>query len=550
MNRFTSPMVDRGGASGVLPHNPSHSPHPLRSFAAAGDLNDGVYQAIYRFRGNRHNYPAWPDPEDVIADLRDHGLPSRQPLLFTPDVIAKIEAITPWAIARIRARPQEKQPSPDGRRQFHVEQARKQNHKRRREREERDFYIIEARAQGVPIAAVLTEVALRWPKLAVKARRIKGIATPSAIEGYWWCQGQFAIPRLTTDDSLVDTKHLDSSDSDILDSALHHENDIPQWSSHIELQHTRHWILGCWAANVGVPLSSEVADRLAEYAADLVASENWKRLNRLVDDIIVGWCASGKAKNPAAFLRTCLNNEEQQQLAAKAVQEAVLAMGDRFENAARYIAEADNPVAYLTTCRREARPHGGLSGRSAMGTGLSILKRWAPQLVTPAFEAEAMELMEQERSGHLESYRQRYGRLPWDNPQDAQEEADLEATAVSQPTKLEHPANPAISGETSGTRRGPSHGEALKQVERHLRPRENAGTAAILEHSPCRHPLTTRLTAAMRLDNVAMVDCAIPGCSCRLYSDRGPVQCPCHWPVRRVATLTQALDLQLTGADR
>ena len=41
------------------------------------------------------------------------------------------------------------------------------------------------------------------------------------------------------------------------------------------------------------------------------------------------------------------------------------------------------------------------------------------------------------------------------------------------------------------------------------------------------------LTAGMVLEDVIQVDCAA-GCGDWLYSDRGPVECPCHWSTARV----------------
>ena len=40
--------------------------------------------------------------------------------------------------------------------------------------------------------------------------------------------------------------------------------------------------------------------------------------------------------------------------------------------------------------------------------------------------------------------------------------------------------------------------------------------------------LAPSLAAGMVLDDVVEVDRAA-GCGHRLYSDRGPVECPCHW---------------------
>ena len=69
-------------------------------------------------------------------------------------------------------------------------------------------------------------------------------------------------------------------------------------------------------------------------------------------------------------------------------------------------------------------------------------------------------------------------------------------------------------------------------------PRQNG--AGVLEHGPCRHPLASLLTAGMVLDDVVQVDCAA-GCGHRLYSDRGRLECPCHWPAAKVAQIARAM---------
>ena len=85
-----------------------------------------------------------------------------------------------------------------------------------------------------------------------------------------------------------------------------------------------------------------------------------------------------------------------------------------------------------------------------------------------------------------------------------------------------------------------SHGEArnLVQVTNGSSPREN--DPPVLEYGPCRHPLATALAAVMVLDDVALVECSA-GCGHQIYSDRGPVECPCHWSASRVARFSRAL---------
>ena len=70
-------------------------------------------------------------------------------------------------------------------------------------------------------------------------------------------------------------------------------------------------------------------------------------------------------------------------------------------------------------------------------------------------------------------------------------------------------------------------------------PREKDGP--VLEQGSCRHRLASLLASAMVLDDVVQVDCAA-GCGHRLYSDRGPLECPCHWPPAKAAQVARALE--------
>ena len=42
------------------------------------------------------------------------------------------------------------------------------------------------------------------------------------------------------------------------------------------------------------------------------------------------------------------------------------------------------------------------------------------------------------------------------------------------------------------------------------------------------------------------MECAA-GCGHRLYSDRGRLECPCHWPSAKVAQLARALQAPQVG---
>ena len=51
---------------------------------------------------------------------------------------------------------------------------------------------------------------------------------------------------------------------------------------------------------------------------------------------------------------------------------------------------------------------------------------------------------------------------------------------------------------------------------------------------------TARLVGGMALDDIVQVECSV-GCGHRLYSDRGTLECPCHWPSAKVSRAALAL---------
>ena len=326
-----------------------------------------------------------------------------------------------------------------------------------------------------------------------------------------------------------------------------------------------HWILASWYAKVGAYLSEERAERLVEFADRIEAEElagnelpNGQGLQWLVGDVIVGRCST--KDHPAAYLMACIDNHGQD-LPAELVRETVQAVGFDFDRKVQYVAAARNPMAYLTSLRNGRGENGGLCDASPMGVGLVTLKRWAPELVTPDFEVEAQRLLDWERrpGRFVEDYRRSYDRLPWEDPpeaspleftSDAEVEPSLPADPPLEPKKLEHPENPTFPLVPRETRRDTSHGEALQPAERYSSTCESAEAIATLEHAPCRHPLAGMLALVMHLNPIEQVDCAATGCSCTLYSDRGRIQCPCHWPAAKAAAAGRALQAQLAGMVR
>ena len=106
--------------------------------------------------------------------------------------------------------------------------------------------------------------------------------------------------------------------------------------------------------------------------------------------------------------------------------------------------------------------------------------------------------------------------------------------------KLEHPLETGALPDPGEMRRLESHGEARKLVQAAIAPLLREKDPPVLEHGLCRHPLATLLVAGMVLDDVVQVECA-GGQSQRLYSDRGALECPCHWPSAKVSRAALAL---------
>ena len=106
--------------------------------------------------------------------------------------------------------------------------------------------------------------------------------------------------------------------------------------------------------------------------------------------------------------------------------------------------------------------------------------------------------------------------------------------------KLEQEPKPVDFGAPDGIRRAEGHGEALNAGRMTWRPSPRQKREAILEHGPCRHPLASLMVSAMDLEAVVQVECAA-GCGHRVYSDRGPVECACHWPPAKAAEIARVI---------
>ena len=434
------------------------------------------------------------------------------------------------------------EPSEESFRKWQRENGKASGQARRDRCSDRDRFIIDADAVGDQASDIARRCAVIWPHLG---------HSPSTISRVL-AREKLARTIKDPDDDV----NYPLESGDIESSAGAREgscNAATELVGQVAEAQPVHWVLACWYANVGAYLNQERADRLIEFADWVGAEElagneltNGQGLLWLVDEVIIGKCST--KDHPAAYLMKCIDNHGQG-LSAELVRETVQAVGGRFDHKAQYFAAARNPVAYLTALRNGKVDTAGMGDASPMGVGLLTLKRWSPELVTPAFEAEAQDLITWERrpGRFVEDLRRRFGRLPWEFQSDAEVEPVSPGEEPTPPEKTEHPEYPAFSPVSRGTPPDPRHGEALQPVERPYNPCEAAGDDPVLEHGPCRHPLAGMLALALPLDNVQQVDCSAAGCGCRLYSDRGRLACPCHWPAAKAAAAGRTLQARLAS---
>ena len=325
----------------------------------------------------------------------------------------------------------------------------------------------------------------------------------------------------------------------------------------------------------------------------------------------------GAVRHPWAYLQSCVANRGDAwtvtpQLLAdvltwagqKSCEYALTAIGSGYVR---------RPLPYLRRTLQCAVSRGKRSSGSSdspVAMAVATARRWAPELViVDADEATTAEDAGK-RTGYVDSFRRRHGRMPWEpvreiaagfdsvaapnrciglkglpgddvNYKNLEEknlesspgtikadatwapcaELDLDRTAGSPdksdarlmaaygralglPTldreKLEQPVKTGALHDSDVIRRRGSDGEARKLVQAALDPLPREKEHPVLEHGRCRHPLASLLAIAMVLDDVVLVEC-VAGCGHRLYSDRGPWECPCHWPPAKVARAAREL---------
>ena len=289
-----------------------------------------------------------------------------------------------------------------------------------------------------------------------------------------------------------------------------------------------------------------------------------------VDDLMhaIRASAGSDVRDPWAYLQRCIRNRGDACTASpQLVADVVVWAG---EESLRYALTAisggyvKRPRAYL----QRTLQYAVASGERAPGCperpvamAMAMCRQWAPELVvegaSAAVEAEAVA----SRTGYVRS-------RPEPETSSgcciglngvAGDELDskiinsrfsnsspitLKASATPVPTlgmaKTEHGLKPAAVVYSDEIRRPQNHGEALERADTTDGPLPRGNPTGFLEHGPCRHPLTGLLVSGMDLEAVVQVECAA-GCGHRLYSDRGVLVCPCHWPAALAAQVARGL---------
>ena len=340
----------------------------------------------------------------------------------------------------------------------------------------------------------------------------------------------------------------------------------------------------------GVALDADAARWLADVGQCYEAEG---RVSDLMDAIRA---SAGARVDPLAYLERCVANRGDSwtvkaQLLAdvlswagqKSLEYALAAIGGGY---------IERPLAYLSRTLQNAVASGkrasrGLERPVAMAVGMA--RRWAPGLlIVEADESIAAEDTAQ-RTGYLESFRRRFGRLPWETETTVEDAGEMDgADTPDCCIGLKGPGfDDSISPDLIlvNTQSSPGAVKADATLAPYERPdlecmegtsdqasvravgdsavadrmgvesnwgalRLGYGTtglvpegknSSVLEPGLCRHPVAMLLSTRLALDDVVQVDCAA-GCGHWVYSDRGPLECPCHWPAERVARVGRALD--------
>ena len=337
------------------------------------------------------------------------------------------------------------------------------------------------------------------------------------------------------------------------------------------------WPVVQFIRQTGVALDADQARWLADLGSCYEAEGREDDLMR-----VIGSSAGPGVRDPWAYLQCCIVNRGDAWVVTPQLLADVLSWaGQRnLEYSLTSIGGGyvRRPLPYLREVLSNAvtggkRPTGWPERPVAMAIGMA--RQWAPELVVldpdKAVTDEAADL----RSGHVSSFRRRFGRLPWEVEPELSEPVcdavladdcciDLNGVADDEVFRVNNiginlesspgsskadatsvPLGDAPLGHPLGTS-GPVLREDQKPILNAPVPSPPAPRVAFSERCPCRHPLALALASAMVLDDVVQVECST-GCGHRLYSDRGPFPCPCHWSASWAVHVARLLHEQVVG---
>lgn len=319
-----------------------------------------------------------------------------------------------------------------------------------------------------------------------------------------------------------------------------------------EIPPAQRWPARAFTGLTGMDVDADVARRLVHLGqcAEAEGPES-------VDEFMAAIRASAGegVRDPWAYLQQCCSNRGDAWTVPPELLGSVL---DRCgEPALDYALRAmaggyvSRPLPYLQSMLANAKS--GSAGRIAkpVAVGVYLARKLAPALVIPDADAAKEEEERRYRNRHLDDYRRRHGRLPWEpapnrciglkDHGDDSSKLDISRENVveeSSPGHLKADATPPEPTPTS---------PPLVKWERNERPmpasaatgtagNERETTPAEPASSPpgerrrCRSKAAPLLISLLDLDTAALSDCAVAGCRCQQYTAGGqPRDCPCHW---------------------
>ena len=328
-----------------------------------------------------------------------------------------------------------------------------------------------------------------------------------------------------------------------------------------ELPARERWPVNQFRGQTGVALDGAAARWLADwgrcYEADGLASELMAAIRS---------SAGPEVREPWAYLQQCIANRGDAWTVSPALLADVAIWGgtQALEYALTSIGGGyvTRPLAYLRVALRQGQARGRRhpnGPHNPVAWAVSLARRWAPELEIVGADAAVAAEAQAYQTRHLDSYRRRFGRLPWE-PAEPDPPGDGENCCVGIGARGDDcliPDLDSIAGESSPGPRDANATPAQPPVATspvaavQVQPEPEPETGAKREPAPsaskppspvatsprrCPDPLGRRAPPGIPLADVADVACSEPGCGCLAYRRVGadPAPCPCHWtPTRR-----------------